>query len=186
MFRARLKKALCVLLVFMLVGCRSEYHLKLHSDPPGAAVIIESNRYGTTPCELEIPIDNELVRDGSLTVRYILPEGREVTQTYDLEQYKPPNTLAAVLVGVLAVPGVILIAIGAKDNDDDDDWPDDDDDENDYGLIASGAGLLVAAGLIMHIFDVKLEGLGGYDIHVTIPEAYAPTEPNEPFEAPSY
>lgn len=183
MCRAGLKKGLCIGLILALVGCRSDYHLNLHSEPPGAAVIIEQNRYGTTPCELEIPTDNELVRDGSLTVRYVLPDGRGTTVTYDLDQYKPPNVLGAAAVAIFGIPGVVLICLGDTD-DDDDSWPDDDDDD-DYGMIAAGAGLLAVAIGIMYAFDVNMDGFGGYDIHVTLPEAgNVPTEPNQPSEMP--
>lgn len=178
MFRKKLKQVICVALIFLQFGCRSEYLLKLTSRPPGATVHIGSDIYGTTPCEIEISKDCEYIEDHHIDITYALPDGRRITRNYDLRKYEPPHPIPEFIGYAFAFPGFLFVGLCIALSDDDEEEDDafsylshneeDDDDDDDswlFGLI--GIGLMSLGVLVWHVFGVDTDSVGGYDIYVT-------------------
>lgn len=152
----RFRHCICLLLAVTQLGCRSAYELNLSSKPSGATVAIGGQVYGITPYKLEIPKDSEVIEDNCIDVVYTLPDGRTITRTYDLRDYKQPNPVLDLAAGILVLPGLLLFMLSSSDKDDEEDdqhyaSPLDDDEEDDkagrkaglIGLALMGLGALV-------------------------------------------
>lgn len=152
----RFRRSICVLLIVSLTGCRTAYELDFSSKPSGADVIIGGQVYGTTPCTAEIPRDSEDIQDHLIEITYSLPDGRSISETYDLREYERPNPVGWFVGGIVAVPGVLILALVSDDDEDEDEFASSsDDDESDgakwvVGLI--GLGLVAVGALIAGAF----------------------------------
>ena len=164
-FRKRFKQTICLILVFLLSGCRSAYELNLYTQPSGATVQVGTKVHGETPCEIKIPKDSVLIRDHYIDITYSLPDGRRMTRTYDLRDYEPPSELPGYIAGIIALPGIVLISLTETDEDDEFspfDKEDDDEDDREIQLIA--LGFIGLAALVYYVFGGEARGAEGYDI----------------------
>lgn len=169
----RLRRSICVLLTVSLAGCRTAYELDFSSKPSGADVIISGQVYGTTPCTVEIPKNSEEIHDHLIEITYSLPDGRTITETYDLREYERPNPVLQIAGGILIIPGALLLMLASSDEDEDEDdfTSSSDDDEEDRsnwvaGLI--GLGFMAIGALIGGAFG---PGEDNNDIFVVFKEA---------------
>jgi hypothetical protein len=172
MMLMKTKKALCLILIFLQAGCGSNYQLNLHTRPSGATVKVGSNFFGETPCKIKIPKDSVLIRDHYLDITYSFPDGRQMTKTYDLRNYKPPNELPAWIAATFIIPGLLVFSLTETDEDDKFSPFDEDDDtayERNVKLIALGSIGLGA--LVFYVFYGDTQGLTGYDIHEKFDDA---------------
>lgn len=173
--RYNLKQSLCIILVFSLLGCKSSYRFKLHTQPSGALVRVGSIIEGETPCEIEIPANSVLIRDNYIDITYSLPDGRELTKTYDLSKYETPNILASTVGAIIAVPGMLLMMLTRTDKDDEnsssfkhnDEEEDDDEDEEEEKFFLIGLGIVFVGGLVSYVLGGNSAPLEGYDIFET-------------------
>jgi len=117
-FRKRFKQTICLILVFLLSGCRSAYELNLYTQPSGASVQVGSKFHGQTPCEIKIPKDSVLIRDHFIDITYTLDDGRRMTKTYDLRNYEPPDKLGGYIAGIIMTPGFLLWSLTETSEDD--------------------------------------------------------------------
>lgn len=186
------RQVLCVILALMTFGCRSIYEMNLYSKPSGVTVQIGTDIRGRTPCKLEIPKGNKLIRDHYIDITYILDDGREITRTYDIRNYQPSkvnkfdNVLEPIrftIAGIFYVPAIILFVS-------DIDMPDGYDGKDSYVykpltsdysrkkevqkeesniLLLIGAGLIITGNFVYHILGgkSKTDKVAGYDIFET-------------------
>ena len=166
--RKILRQTLCIVLVFVLIGCRSAYRLNLYSQPSGANVLVGSNFQGQTPCKIKIPRDGALIRDHSIDVTYTLDDGREITKTYDLRKYEPPNELPGYIALIIATPGILLFSLTETDEDDRySPFDKEDNTGNDREIRLIALGLIGLGALVYYVFCGDSKGLEGYDIYET-------------------
>ena len=164
-FRKRFKQTICLILVFLLSGCRSAYELNLYTQPSGATVQVGTKVHGETPCEIKIPKDSVLIRDHYIDITYSLPDGRRMTRTYDLRDYEPPSELPGHIATIIAVPGVLLLSLTETDEDDEfSPFDKEDDNETDREIQLIGLGFIVLAALVYYVFGGEARGAEGYDI----------------------
>jgi hypothetical protein len=164
----RLKQILCIVLVFVLIGCKSAYRLNMYSQPSGATVLVGSNFQGRTPCKIKIPRDSVLIRDHFIDITFKLDDGRRMTKTYDLKNYEPPNDLPGYIAAIIATPGIILLLL-TETNEDDQYSPfdEEDDTEDDREIRLIALGFIGLGALVYYACYGDAEGLEGYDIYET-------------------
>jgi len=164
--REILRRSLCIVIVFILTGCRGAYQLNLYSQPSGASVLVGSNFQGQTPCKIKIPRDSVSIRDHFIDITFTLDDGRRMTKTYDLRKYEPPNDLPGYIAGLIATPGIVLLLLTGSDEDDQYspfDKEDDTEDDREIRLIA--LGFIGLGALVYYVFYGDAKGLEGYDIY---------------------
>lgn len=164
-FKKRLRQALCLVLVFLLVGCKSAYKLNLYTQPLGATVQVGSKIHGQTPCKIKIPKDSALIKDNHIDISYLLPDGRRMTKTYDLRSYEPPDELPYYVAGIFMVPGLLLLFLTHTSEDDQYssfDKEDSNEDDREIGFI--GLGLVGLGLLVFQVLGGDTKGIEGYDI----------------------
>ena len=164
-FKMRLKQAVCLILVFMQVGCKGVYHLKLYTQPSGATVQAGTKVHGETPCVLKIPKDSVLIQDHFIDITYTLPDGRQLIRTYDLRNYEPPSELPAFVGGMIILPGLLLWSLTETDEDDPYspfDKEDNKEDDREIRLVA--LGLIGLGALVYYVLGGEARGAEGYDI----------------------
>lgn len=160
-----IRQSLCLILVFSLLGCKSSYKFNLYTRPSGALVRVGSNIEGETPCEIEIPADSAMIKDNHIDITYSLPDGRELTKSYDLSEYKTPNDFAGFMGAIFVVPGLLLFTLTETDEDDKySPFDKEDDDEDDTKVQLVALGLIVLGGLVYWISGGDTKPLEGYDI----------------------
>ena len=158
------RQVVSLLLIPALLGCQGVYRFRLHSLPSGAAVSIDSEFKGTTPCNIRLARDSPLIKDHHITVTLHLPDGREVSRVLDLRDYET-NRFAQIAGGVFAVPGLLLLALCALSSDDDGQWYDDSDDEDERLVVGlAGLGLLAAGALTFWLFGGDSADLEGHEV----------------------
>ena len=118
-FSAIAREGLCLVLVFMQIGCRSVYRLDCTSEPAPAGVLIGEEFLGETSCTVEIPKDSDWIRDGRVELRFCLPNGQEQTRLVDLRGLEPSNPLAEIIAAPFVLGGLGLLWMGQDDEDDD-------------------------------------------------------------------
>ena len=161
-----LRQTLCLVLVFLLAGCRGAYQLNLYSQPSGATILVGSNFQGQTPCKIKIPRDSVLIRDHFIDITYTLDDGRKMTKTYDLRNYEPPDELPAYIGTTIMLPGLLLWSLTETDEDDQYspfDKEDDREDDREVRLIAFG--FIGLGALVYYVLYGQARGLEGYDIY---------------------
>jgi hypothetical protein len=166
--RMILKQTLCLVLVFVLIGCKNAYRLNMYSQPSGATVLVGSKFHGETPCKIKIPRDSVLIRDHFVDITFTLDDGRSMTKTYDLRNYEPPNDLPGYIAAIIITPGLLLWSLTETDEDDQYssfDKEDDTEDDREIRLIA--LGFIGLGALVYFVFYSNAEGLEGYDIYET-------------------
>ena len=159
------RKAICIILVFSLSGCSSDYVLNLHSKPPGAKVQIGPKVTGRTPCKLEIPQKSDLIKNHHIDVTYTMENGREIVKSYDLRNYKPPKGLAVIGGGIFAVPGALLFGFSWSDDTDQYTFSHGDEEDPYWPGIGVGLGLMILGALTYYVLGGDSKAKYEYDIH---------------------
>lgn len=160
-----LRQALCIVLVFLLTGCKGAYRLNLYTQPSGANVLVGSKFQGQTPCKIKIPRDSVLIRGHFIDITYTFDDGCRMTKTYDLRNYEPPNDFPGYVAAVIMAPGFLLWSLTETDVDDQYspfDKEDDKEDDREIRLIAFG--FIGLGALVYYVFYGQARGLEGYDI----------------------
>ena len=165
MYRKIFRQSLCIILVFIQIGCRSIYQLNLYSRPSGATVQLGSKVRGETPCKIKIPADSVLIKDNHIEITYSFDDGRRFTRNYDLRKYEPPNKIATAIGGAIAVPGLILLLLTETDEDDQyTSFDKEDSDETDRNIQFTALGLIGLGVLVCYAFGGDFTGIEGCDI----------------------
>lgn len=146
------RKGLCLVLVFMQIGCRSVYRLHCTSEPAPAGVLIGQKFLGETTCTIKVPRDSDWIHDGRVELRFCLPNGQEQTRLVDLRGREPSHPLAEIVATPFVLAGVGLLWIGQDDDKDDDLFSRHDDDNGEelswlgLGALGIGAGVYLLLG----------------------------------------
>jgi hypothetical protein len=160
------RQTLCLILVFLLIGCKGAYRLNMYSQPSGANVLIGSNFQGQTPCKIKIPRDSALIRDHFIDITFTLYDGRRMTKTYDLRKYEPPNDLPGYIAGIIATPGIVLLLLtGSNEDDQYSPFDKEDDTEDDREIRLIALGFIGLGALVYYVFYCDAKGVEGYDIY---------------------
>jgi hypothetical protein len=170
MRRRLFRQAICIILVFSLTGCSSDYVLNLYSKPAGAKVQIGPDVSGRTPCKIEIPKNSNLIKDHHIAVTYMLNDGTKVVKSYDLRDYEPPGSLAVIGGSIFAVPGALLLWFSLPENTNDDSFSDEDNAPYWPG-IGIGLGLVGMGALTYYVLGGDSSAKYEYDIHETLEDA---------------
>ena len=165
MRRKIFRKFICIILSLCLFGCGRAYNLNLYTKPSGATVQIGSEAKGITPCNVKIPRDSDLIKDKHIDVTYKFDDGRELSKSYDLRKYEPPDEIANCLAAAIALPGVVLIGLTETDEDDQyTSFDKEDSDETDREIQLIALGLIGVGVLIYYVFGNDPD-IDGYDIY---------------------
>ena len=165
MYRKMFKQSLCIILIFIQIGCRSVCQLNLYSQPSGATVQLGSKVQGETPCKIKIPADSVLIKDNHIEITYSFEDGRRFTRSYDLRKYEPPNKIATAIGGSIAAPGIILLLLTETDEDDQyTSFDREDSDETDRDIQLATLGLIGLGVLVCYAFGGDFADIEGWDI----------------------
>lgn len=166
MYRRLFRKAVCVILVFLLSGCSNNYVLNLYSKPSGVRVRVGPEVEGRTPCKIEIPKKSDLVQDHHINVIYTLEDGTEIIKSYDLRNYEPPGGIPVLGGAIFALPGALLTWFSLPEDTNEDSFSDKDDDPYWPG-VGIGIGLMCAGALTYYVLGGKPDAEFEYDINET-------------------
>ncbi|MBN1974544.1 MAG: PEGA domain-containing protein [Sedimentisphaerales bacterium] len=166
MNRKIFRQAMCIILAFMMFGCRSAYNLTLHSQPSGAIVQVGPDDTGRTPCNIQIPKDSDLIKNHNIDIKYILEDGREVVKSYDLRKYEPPGELASYGAAIVGGPGLLLLYLaGSHDDDEYSSFDKEDSNSDDMKVILVGLGLIALGGLTYIVLGGDTNAQFEYEIY---------------------
>jgi hypothetical protein len=115
------RRAICVGLILMQLGCRSVYRFHCTSNPTPVGVTIAEEMVGMTACDVQVPKDSPWIQDGKIEFTFHLPDeqvtpGRSRQKKYvvDLAGLKPSNPVAEVVSSPLFLAGVGLLSVAGE------------------------------------------------------------------------
>ena len=161
------RQAVCVILIFSISGCSSDYVLNLRSRPSGAKVQIGPKVTGRTPCKIEIPKKSDLIKDHHIDVKYTLEDGTEVVKSYDLRKYEHPETAALIGSGIFIVPGALLFGLSWSEDTDQYTYSHEDKEDPYWPGIGIGLGLMGLGALTYYVLGGDSKAQPEYDIDET-------------------
>jgi hypothetical protein len=121
------RRAVCVVLILLQMGCRSVYRFHCTSYPTGTAVTVAEEQVGMTSCDVEVPKDSAWIQDGKVAFTFYLPDekvtperSRQKTRVVDLSGLRPSNPVAEFVSSPFFLTGVGLLFLAGESLKDED------------------------------------------------------------------